>query len=107
MWDRFLSFFVVKKEPPNFWDSGEGISKEKIMTLIELLMEMESTRRSSKDPVILALIKKTEQKCYAVDRLTWKGEITLQQSTDDQIEILREGHALISILEDPKGKVIK
>jgi len=101
----FFIFVIAPKimsddERPNFWDSGEGISKEKIMTLIELLTKMESMRRSTKDPVVLALIKKTEQRYYAINELTKKGKITLQQSLDDQLEILREGNALMSILEE-------
>ncbi len=91
---------VKDREPPNYRYSGEGISREKLMTVVELFKELGLAHRSTKDPVVLALIKKTERKCSQITEMVRKGEITVQQCLDDWLGTLREGHALMGMLEE-------
>lgn len=95
---------VLEKEPPNLWDSGEGLDQEKRKKMVELLTEMGSIRNSTKDPVVLALIEKTERKYNPIFGMAYRGEITLQRCLDDCFEILEESHALMGILQEADGR---
>lgn len=101
MLDKLLMFLKVRRLmliPPNYWDSGERLSKEKLKVLLELIVEMGSTRKFTRDPVVLALIKKTKRKHVLIGEMARRGEITLQQTVDDWLELYRENHALMTIL---------
>lgn len=95
---------VRPRGSPNYRDSGEPVSKEKLLSVVERMTEMGLTQMSTKDPVILALIEKTDRKIFRITEMTWKGEITLQQSLDDQFEIFEESHALMGILQEADSR---
>lgn len=98
MWDRLLIFLKLKSEPPNYRDSGEPISKKKLLLVVETLTEMGLIQISSEDPVVLALIEKTRRKIHRIAEMSRKGEITLQQSLDEKFEVLNESQAFMTIL---------